>query len=272
MALEIDISNFSFRHWQHGPAALSNISLSVRAGEICALLGPTNAGKTTLLHALAGVLGSHHPQSTASGQIRVGEHLYEPLPRSVLFPTVGLTIQEPYYQISGLRDSVLEEVALSLETIGFSTDEAANRTIDLLRKMGLEHLAGRKPFALSGGELQRVALATILAVRPAVLLMDEPCNSLDGGAQQRLATLIRSLRGTATILIADYQIDVALKTADKFIVMSGGTVVFCGDRDLFLAHLSDFRSILPVSGWIEIQKALKGQSVDRRVARLAGIS
>jgi len=226
--------------------ALTNIHLTVASGTVCAVLGPTNSGKTTLLHAIAGTLGSHHHDALSAGSIGIGEQLFRPLPRSVLFPTIGLTIQDPYYQISGLRDSVGEEVALTLESLDVDHSEIQSRVTKLLESLGISHLATRKPATLSGGELQRVALANILIAEPSILLLDEPANSLDGTSLHRLAAVVSGLKGSSTIVIADSQIDLALMVADQIVVMDGGRLVFSGDRIKFIESLPMFSSLLPV--------------------------
>ncbi|HEY6951934.1 MAG TPA: ABC transporter ATP-binding protein, partial [Bacteroidota bacterium] len=250
MAVKIEISQFSFRYGKASPLALNNISFGVEPGCICALLGPTNSGKSTLLHAIAGILGSHHREAAASGSITIGSEPYSPLPQKVLFPLVGLTIQDPYFQISGLRDSVLEEVSLTLECLGVSVEEARDRCRQLLDSLALTHLIDRKPVTLSGGELQRAALATILIARPPVLLLDEPSGALDGKARRQLASFVCSLRETTTMIISDNQLELAMMTADQFVVLDGGQLVFCGDRHQFIDNLGRFRALLPIDQWI----------------------
>ncbi len=271
MALELEISHLSFQYWKDSPIVLTNVSLTIPPGSICALLGPTNSGKTTLLQAIAGLLGSHHREAVASGTIRLGEETFAPLPERILFPTVGLTLQDPYYQISGLRDSVLEEVLLTLEPLDLPRSEIQNRATGLLDTLGLAHLSHRKPTTLSGGELQRVALANIIIAKPQVLLLDEPCNSLDGAAQRRLASILCSLKGSTTTLIGDYQTEFAMRTADQFIVLDGGKMVFAGDRSRFVENLMTFRALLPVDALEQTLGDPASSALRKRMARILGI-
>jgi energy-coupling factor transporter ATP-binding protein EcfA2 len=245
LAPELRISALSFQYWKDSPKALTNVNVTIAPGTICTVLGPTNAGKTTLLQAIAGVLGNHHQDAVASGRIVVGEEQFEPLPGRVLFPTVGLTLQDPSYQISGLRETVFDEVSLTLDGLAMDNTQIQHRATSTLTALGLAHLAHRKPSTLSGGELQQVALANILVARPPVLLLDEPSNSLDGIAQRRLASIICALRGDTTVLLADYQLEFALLVADQFVVLDGGSVVFSGTRSAFLDALASFEPLLP---------------------------
>ena len=265
MALELRISHFSFQYWNNAPSILRDISLTVPAGSVCALLGPTNVGKTTLLQAIAGVLGSHHRGAVASGSIQIGGDSFEPMPRSILFPTVGLTSQDPYFQISGLRETVSEEVALTLETLAHHQRACENSVADTLERLGLTHIADRKPAELSGGELQRVALANTLVAKPEILLLDEPSNSLDGIARQRLASIIRSLRSITTVVIGDFQIELALQSADQFVVLSEGTIAFSGSRMEFIDHLGELRTLLPVEAFDRVFSTLVPQSLRLKV-------
>jgi energy-coupling factor transporter ATP-binding protein EcfA2 len=249
---------------------LKDFSLNVPTGSICALLGPTNSGKTTLLQSIAGVLGSHNHEAIATGSIRVGNEVCAPLPRRIMFPAVGLTLQDPFYQISGFRNSVLEEISLTLETLDLPESEMQSRVVNLLDTVGLSHLSLRKPSTLSGGELQRVALANILVAQPHVLLLDEPCNSLDGVAQRRLAKIICSLRKSTTVLIGDYQLEFAMHTADQFVVLDGGKIAFAGDRSQFLDNLPTFRSLLPVEVLERSLGTLTGSVMKKRIMRMLG--
>jgi energy-coupling factor transporter ATP-binding protein EcfA2 len=271
LAFELAFHSYSFQYWKDTSQALADINLTVRPGSVCAILGPTNAGKTTLLQSISGILGNHHAHSIVHGSIRIGKQSYDPLPRSVLFPGVGLTTQEPYFQISGLRETVAEEVALTLESLGADRSQVLARTDEILQRLGLSSLADRKPFTLSGGELQRVALATILVAKPPVLLMDEPCNSLDGLAQERLTSIIRSLKNSTTILIADYRIDFALETADEFVVMNKGRILFSGGKKKFVQRLATFGDVLPVTQWIRALKAVQKSPIRKRILRTVGL-
>ena len=251
--------------------ALTNVSLTIAPGSVCALLGPTNSGKTTLLHAITGILGSHHRDAIARGQIKVGDDAFAPLPDRVLFPTVGLTLQDPYYQISGLCDTVVEEISLTLETLDIHGSDIPSRVMALLDKLGLSHLAHRKPSTLSGGELQRVALANILVAQPPILLLDEPSNSLDGTSLRRFASIVCGLKGSTTMIVADYQLELAMLTADQFVVMDGGKIIFSGNRLHFIDNLSGFRALLPVGLLEQTLRSIPDSTLRKRIMMTIGI-
>jgi energy-coupling factor transport system ATP-binding protein len=264
------VSDFTFRYWKGSPPALSDLTLRIRAGDVCAVLGPANAGKTTLLHALSGALGSHHRTGNVEGAITIGTDTYKPLPQTILFPRVALTLQDPYYQVSGLRDTVFQEISLTLETLGIPPPEALQRMTQVLDSLGIRHLAERKPSTLSGGELQRVALGTILVAQPEILLLDEPCNSLDTASTQKLASILCTLKGASTIVFTDVQLELALTTADQFVVLQDGHLFFVGSRSEFFDHLEDFTHLIPsrdLAGTLHaVRESRLGRLLSKKVA------
>lgn len=233
--------------------SLSSLSLQVEAGSCCAIIGHTGAGKSTLLQCLAGTMRRHHPECVASGQIQIGEMWFDGLPDQILFPVAGLVLQDPYVQISGVRDTVFDEVLFTLENLGTIPQDPQTAIVPLLQRLGIGHLAGRKPTSLSGGETQRVALAAILIAQPPILLLDEPTTALDSNGQDKLRLILRSLRGRTTVVLTDTQIDFALAIADQILLLDHGTIIFQGDPTTMLLQLHDFSSTFPVEGWLKVQ-------------------
>lgn len=250
----IKITGLTFRYFAFAPAALKDLSLEISPASFVAVLGPTGAGKTTLLQILSGISGSL-TTSQATGSVAIGTERFDPIPPRVLFPTVGYFMQDPSTQLSGIHDTVEEEIAFTLNNLGVSTEDQSRRVSDILSRMKLSHLAKRHPLQISGGELQKVLIASLLVARASVLLLDEPANSLDPGAQHLLSRMLRSLRNT-TVLFTDYQIDFALQVADHFLVLNSGSILFSGERSSFLKHLGDFRDILPVASWMDVLPSL----------------
>jgi energy-coupling factor transporter ATP-binding protein EcfA2 len=257
MAQHLTIKDLSLQYSASEPKALSSLSLGVEAGSCCAIIGPTGAGKSTLLHCLAGTVRKHHPESVTTGQIQIGDTWYNGAPDHVLFPITGLVLQDPYVQISGVRETVFDEVLFTLENLGTVPQDRRRSILSLLRRLGIDHLADRKPTSLSGGETQRVALAAILIAQPPLLLLDEPTTALDSNAQDKLRSILRSLRGKTTILLTDTQIDFALAVADQILVLDHGALIFQGNPRTLLAQLDSFSSILPVEGWLQTESFAK---------------
>jgi energy-coupling factor transport system ATP-binding protein len=167
-----------------------------------------------------------------------------------------MVLQDPYVQISGVRETVFDEVLFTLENLGTIPQDARQTILSLLKRLGIDHLADRKPTSLSGGETQRVALAAILIAQPPLLLLDEPTTALDSNAQDKLRFILRSLRGRTTVLLTDTQIDFALAVADQIVLLDHGTIIFQGDSRNLLSQLHRFSSTLPVEGWLQAQSVL----------------
>ena len=252
MAPDISVADLTFRYYANSPPVFSRYSLDIPAKTCCAILGPTGSGKTTLLSVISGIAGSQLKTASAEGTVRIGLESYAPLPRRILFPKVGFALQEPSVQISGVKNTVRSELGFTLENLGVHPAERGPRVDETLRLFGLERLAERNPFHLSGGEMQRVALASILVAAPSILLLDEPTGALDWPSQKRLKSLLRSLKTTTTIVFTDYTIEFALNLADVIVVMENGRNVFVGNQREFLDSLSSFDHLLPLTAWKEL--------------------
>ena len=227
MAARIDILSLSLRYSDTALPALDSVSLEIPQGGCVGIVGPTGSGKSTLLDALSGILGKHHPEVVVSGQLCIGSDTFQGIPREVLFPTVGLVLQDPFIQISGVRDTVTEELRFTLENLDAAGQGSDQLIQTMLSSLGIEHLADRAPTTLSGGETQRVALASILISNPSVLLLDEPVTALDATAQNRLRSILKSLRGRTTVLLTDSQIDFPMSVCDTIVVLDRGRIEAC---------------------------------------------
>ncbi len=260
MAARVEISSLSLRYSEAAAPALDSLSLAIPDGSCVGIVGPTGAGKTTLLHCLAGILGRHHPELIVSGYVRIGEVSFEGIPRRILFPEVGLVLQDQFVQISGVRDTVFDEILFTLENTGAADERSGARIRSVLRSLGIEHLAARKPTSLSGGETQRVALATILIAQPEVLLLDEPVTALDAAAQSRLSSILKGLRGQTTVLLSDSQIDFPLSVCDFIVVMDYGKAVAFSDPKKLLASEQNLPDVGGWDRWSHLAKDLRNLS------------
>ncbi|HWP82609.1 MAG TPA: ABC transporter ATP-binding protein [Bacteroidota bacterium] len=270
MGLVVEIRNLVYQYSPHLPNALGGISFNVLPNTCCAILGPTGAGKSTILQAISGILRSHHRQGKAEGVIRIGDVIHQPIPDKSQFPNVGYVLQEPEVHISGLFETVAEEITFTLRTLDVPPTLHADRVRRITDALGLGHLLHRNPTHLSGGETQRVALATILVAEPPILLLDEPTTSLDIHGQMRLYEYLRKIKQTTTLLIAETNIDLALFVADYLVVLEGGQIVFNGTKAEFIQRIADFSSILAATEWHDILKSIANPRT-RAEKRLASV-
>jgi cobalt/nickel transport system ATP-binding protein len=213
----VDAEQLVFRY-PDGRVALDNLSIQVSAGERLGIIGPSGAGKSTFLLHLNGVL------LPSSGVVRIGG---EPVVRERLRETrskVGIVFQNPDDQL--FTPTVGEDVAFGPRNMGCSREETAERVSLALRQMRLEGYEDRSTHELSFGEKRRVALATVLAMRPRVIAFDEPFANLDPGMVEQLVGLIRSLN--ATVILISQEILPALASVDRLAVLYQGRVEAIG--------------------------------------------
>ncbi|MET4391646.1 putative spermidine/putrescine transport system ATP-binding protein [Bradyrhizobium sp. F1.4.3] len=215
----------SFRNIRKDYGAITivpDFSLEIRRGELVCLLGPSGCGKTTSLRMLAGFV------SPTSGDILIDGRSVTHVP--AYRRDVGIVFQN-YALFPHM--TVAKNVEYGLVNIGMKKQERLSRVQDMLRRVELQHLAGRYPRELSGGQQQRVALARALALQPKVLLLDEPFSNLDAQLRVRLRedlhNLIRSLE-TTTLFVTHDQ-DEALTLADRIVVMNKGAVEQIGSPE-----------------------------------------
>lgn len=210
-----------------GRAALAGVSLAIAAGELVALIGQNGSGKTTLAKCLNGLLT---PQA---GTVRVRGVDLRTLPVGRVAAEVGYVFQNPDQQI--FAATVGEEVGFALANLGVPADEAARRVAAVLAAVGLEGCAGRDPFLLGKGQRQRLAVASLLVLEPAVLILDEPTTGLDYREQRRMMTLLAELhRRGLTIVVITHSPWVVAEYAQRGVVLRAGEVAFDGAlRELF---------------------------------------
>jgi cobalt/nickel transport system ATP-binding protein len=223
--LAIDVDQLTFAH-PHGPPVLQGVSFKVERGQSIGIVGPNGAGKTTLFLCLAGVY------QRRGGTLRV-EGL-DPARRDERnkMPThVGIVFQDSDDQL--FNTTVLDDVAFGPLNLELPTEEVRARVTEALERVGLAGFEQRVPFQLSGGEKRRVALAGVLAMRPSVLLLDEPSSQLDPRGRRGLIRLIQGL--DATKLIATHDLDMVLETCPRCIVLDAGKLIADGPSLTVLA-------------------------------------
>ncbi|MFM8271451.1 MAG: energy-coupling factor ABC transporter ATP-binding protein [Gemmata sp.] len=209
-----------------GRVALDGLSFAVDAGGCVAIVGPNGAGKTTLFLRLCGVLAGRPGQAVVGGlDPAVADH------RKKLPGVVGVVFQNPDDQL--FSPTVLEDVAFGPLNTGAAPGEARRLAHEALAAVRMGDAGERVPFQLSGGEKRRAALAGVLAMRPSVLLLDEPSMFLDPRGRRELIDVIRTLPGTK--LIATHDLDLVLDLCPRVLVLDAGRLAADGPADRLLA-------------------------------------
>ncbi|MCS6993697.1 MAG: energy-coupling factor ABC transporter ATP-binding protein [Anaerolineales bacterium] len=261
------LENVSFRYRDRQGAAIHNITFSAEPGELLLLAGASGCGKTTLIRAINGLIPRSY-KGELSGKILVHGQETTGLPLARISQMVGTVLQDPERQILGTK--VINEVAFGLENMGLPRTEIIRRAEEALAYLKILHLRDRETFHLSGGEKQKVALAGVLAMKPSILLLDEPLASLDPASAQEALEMIRRLADEGlTILMVEHRVEDVLRIhPNRIMYMSEGEIRYSGDAQ-GLADAVDFREVkLPAR---QIARRAAHEPAPERITLLPGM-
>ena len=226
----VECKNLGFSY-ERNRFALKNVNLEIRLGEYIGLVGPNGSGKTTLAKLIAGLL------KPSVGAVYINDRKVEEYDKLALSSLVGYVFQNPDHQL--FNQTVWDEVAFGLKLRGLPEDEIEARVERVLDLVGLKELAEEHPFFLSKGEKRRLALASILALEPKVLIVDEPTTGQDRGFSYRILSLLNDLRNKGiTVIVITHSIPQLVKYADRLIVLKNGVVLADGNPREILADSS----------------------------------
>jgi energy-coupling factor transport system ATP-binding protein len=251
--LALSIENLAFRYRDRTDQALKGISLEVEPGELLLVAGASGCGKTTLIRCLNGLIPRSY-KGELSGKILLHGQETRSLTLARISQIVGTVLQDPERQILGTR--VGSEVAFGLENLGLPRDEILTRVGASLDYLGISALRSRETFNLSGGEKQKVALAGVLAMRPDILLLDEPLASLDPASAQEALALFRRLsdEGMTVVLVEHRVEDVLHISPHRVLFMSEGQISYLGPAS-GLAEAVDYHQVKLPARMVMIQAA-----------------
>jgi len=230
----IELQNVSYRYPVSDDYILKDVSFTVEKGKFTAIIGNNASGKTTLCNAIRGFI-PHFYKGDLEGTVRVGGKDTQETQLGQMAEQVGYVFQNPFIQVSGVKDNVFEEVAYGLENLGVPVDEIRLRVEEILKLVNIDHLRNKNPFELSGGQRQRVALASIIVMDPDILVIDEPTSQLDPVGTEQIFDIIRLMKERGkTIVLVEHKMDLIAEYADDLLVMSEGKLVMQGPvREVF---------------------------------------
>ena len=222
--------------------ALQHVSLEVPRGSITGVVGASGAGKTTLAKVIAGFIPQVEGGELTGSATVDGRNLAE-LSLVEAVSKVGLVIQNPFNQISGARYTVRGEIAFGLENLGTPRAEMAAGVDEVAALLRITDLLDRSPYALSGGQMQLVAIASMLVLRTPVLVMDEPTSQLDPAGTRLVFSVLDTLdEAGVTVVIFEHKLELLQAHADRLLVLADRTIALAGTPTEVLA---DER----LSGW-----------------------
>ncbi|HOU12843.1 MAG TPA: ABC transporter ATP-binding protein [Anaerolineae bacterium] len=250
----LSIQNLTYQYRTREQPAIEDLSFTLRAGELLLVAGSSGCGKTTLIRCINGLIPRSYKGELSGRVLLHGQDIAE-MPLSRISQIVGTVLQDPERQILGAH--VFTEVAFGLENLGLPRVEIRQRVDATLEYLGIAHLRHRETFHLSGGEKQKVSLAGVLAMRPDILLLDEPLASLDPASAQEALALFRRLADEGvSILLVEHRVEDALSIRpDRVLFMQDGAIAYDGPLDGAM-QVMDYRQVkLPAP--VVIERAAK---------------
>ena len=221
----IEVKDLKYRYPGTTELALDGVSFTVEKGEFIGIAGENGAGKSSLSQALLGLIPQFY-KGAYGGSVTVCGMDARSTPVSELCRHVGLVFQNPFNQLSGAKDTVYDEVGYGLQNLGFPPEEIRTRVESVLRCFGIWEYRDRNPFDLSGGQLQRVAICSVLAMQPDVLILDEPTSQLDPeGSEEVFHTVDELTKMGITIIMIEQKIEKLAGYCDRVLLMHQGHVV-----------------------------------------------
>ena len=221
----ITIEHLKYRYPHTSFLALDDISMEISKGSFIGVVGPNGAGKSTFAQALVGLVPQFY-KGAYGGKVVVDglEAGHTPVER--MCRKVGIVFQNPFTQLSGAKDNVYEEVCFGMQNLGLESGEMRRRADDVLQLLGIYEYRDRNPFDLSGGQMQRVAIASILVMEPDVLVLDEPTSQLDPKGCTEVFSAIEKLSSSGiTVVMVEQKMDYLARYSDKLALMDKGRLV-----------------------------------------------
>lgn len=222
---KIVVKNLKYRYPLASTLALNGISFEVEKGEFIGIVGRNLAGKSTLCQALVGLVpyfykGGYSGRVVVNG-VNVLESSIDELAKHI-----GIVFQNPFTQVTAAKLTVYEEIAFGLENMGIEREEMIKRIDYVLNLFGIYRYKDRNPFELSGGQMQRLAIASIIAMKPEIIVLDEPTSQLDPQGSEEVFKAVQDLsREGITIIMVEQKIEKIAQYADRVILLNDGKLI-----------------------------------------------
>ena len=225
------LENVSYKYPLEDREILKNINLDIKKGEFWAVIGKNGSGKTTLCNVLRRFVPDFY-KGELKGRITLeGKELKDYSAKEIV-QKVGFVFQNPFTQISGVKETVFEEIAFGLENLALDAEYIRKRVEETLKLLHIEELRDKNPYELSGGQGQKVALASIIAMDPEIMVIDEPTSQLDPKGTEEIFEIIDILKKEGkTIILVEHKLELIAEYAEKVMVLDEGEMILSGNTE-----------------------------------------
>ncbi|NWO18944.1 energy-coupling factor ABC transporter ATP-binding protein [Leptotrichia sp. oral taxon 223] len=225
------IENVNYKYPLENKQVLKNINIEIKKGEFWAVIGKNGSGKTTFCNMLRRFVPDFY-KGELTGEITLEDKELKDYSQKELVQKIGFVFQNPFTQISGVKDTVFEEIAYGLENLGLEKEEIISKVEKILKLLEIEKLRDRNPYDLSGGQKQRVALASIIAMDPDILVIDEPTSQLDPKGTEDIFKIINLMANEGkTIILVEHKLELIAEYAENILVLDEGEIILSGKAE-----------------------------------------
>lgn len=230
----IKVENLKYRYPNTTKLALDGLDFEIEKGSFIGIIGENGVGKSTLCQAFNGLVPGFF-KGAYGGKVLIGDTEVAKTTVSKLCQKVGLVFQNPFNQLSGAKETVFEEIAFGLQNFGVPKEEMISRVNEVMELLDIADYRDRNPFDLSGGQMQRVALAGILAMKPEVIVLDEPTSQLDpAGSEEVFAAVDKLAKSGITIIMVEQKLEKLAEYCDRILLLhQGKQIAFDSPEQIF---------------------------------------
>ena len=230
------LEDVSYKYPLEDREILKNINLDIKKGEFWAVIGKNGSGKTTLCNVLRRFVPDFY-KGELKGRITLeGKELKDYSAKEIV-QKVGFVFQNPFTQISGVKETVFEEIAFGLENLALDAEYIRKRVEETLKLLRIEELRDKNPYELSGGQGQKVALASIIAMDPEIMVIDEPTSQLDPKGTEEIFEIIDILKKEGkTIILVEHKLELIAEYAENVMVLNEGEMILSGNTEEVLKN------------------------------------
>ena len=244
----IKVEHLKYRYPLTEDLVLKDISFTIAPGEFIGIIGENNAGKSTLCEALVGIIPTFY-RGAYGGKIWVDDIEVAKSSISSVCRKIGIVFQNPFNQVTGSKLTVYEEIAFGLENMGLPKEEMIERIDYSLNLLDIYKYKDRNPFDLSGGQMQRMAIASIIAMRPEVIILDEPTSQLDPQGSEEVFRAVQSLSHEGiTIIMVEHKMEKIAAYSDRVMLLNAGKLIaFDTPQKIFsIENIGDYGVTVPI--------------------------